>query len=62
MLARHKLKSGVETTVLANRFPTASLRVSHRKDPTMNLELEPGRNIAIKIPAHEYENTVRFYQ
>jgi predicted enzyme related to lactoylglutathione lyase len=28
----------------------------------MNLEFEPGKNIAMKIPAHEYENTVRFYR
>lgn len=27
----------------------------------MDLEFEPGKNIAMKIPAHEYENTVRFY-
>lgn len=28
----------------------------------MDLEFEPGKNIAMKIPAHEYENTVRFYR
>ncbi|MFD1217200.1 VOC family protein [Microbulbifer celer] len=28
----------------------------------MELEFEPGRNIAMKIPAHEYESTVRFYR
>lgn len=25
-------------------------------------QFEPGRNIAMKIPAHEYENTLRFYR
>lgn len=28
----------------------------------MDLEFEPGQNIAMKIPAHEYEDTVRFYR
>ncbi len=28
----------------------------------MDLEFEPGKNIAMKIPAHEYENTLRFYR
>ncbi len=28
----------------------------------MNIEFEPGANIAMKIPAHEYESTVRFYR
>lgn len=28
----------------------------------MNLEFQPGRNIAMKIPAHEYENTLHFYR
>ncbi len=28
----------------------------------MDLEFEPGKNIAMKIPSHEYENTVRFYR
>ncbi|WP_116474524.1 VOC family protein [Zobellella maritima] len=28
----------------------------------MSLTFEPGKNIAMKIPAHEYENTVRFYR
>lgn len=28
----------------------------------MNVEFLPGRNIAMKIPAHEYGNTVRFYR
>ncbi|QKX16253.1 VOC family protein [Microbulbifer sp. YPW1] len=28
----------------------------------MDLEFEPGKNIAMKIPAHEYESTVRFYR
>lgn len=27
----------------------------------MELEFEPGKNIAMKVPSHEYENTVRFY-
>ncbi|TLM76877.1 VOC family protein [Microbulbifer harenosus] len=28
----------------------------------MDLEFQPGKNIALKIPAHEYQNTVRFYR
>lgn len=28
----------------------------------MALEFQPGRNIAMKIPAHEYRDTVRFYR
>lgn len=28
----------------------------------MNVEFQPGRNIAMKIPAHEYQDTVRFYR
>lgn len=28
----------------------------------MALEFEPGKNIAMKIPSHEYEETVRFYR
>lgn len=28
----------------------------------MDIEFEPGKNIAMKIPAHEYEDTVRFYR
>ncbi len=28
----------------------------------MDLEFEPGQNIAMKIPVHEYEDTVRFYR
>lgn len=28
----------------------------------MDLEFGPGKNIAMKIPAHEYESTVRFYR
>lgn len=28
----------------------------------MNLDFQPGSNIAMKIPAHEYEDTVRFYR
>lgn len=28
----------------------------------MDLAFEPGRNIAMKIPAHEYESTLRFYR
>lgn len=28
----------------------------------MEPEFQPGRNIAMKIPAHEYQNTVRFYR
>lgn len=28
----------------------------------MDLEFQPGRNIAVKIPAHEYQDTVRFYR
>lgn len=28
----------------------------------MDVEFEPGKNIAMKIPAHEYESTVRFYR
>ena len=28
----------------------------------MNVEFKPGRNIAMKIPAHEYQATVRFYR
>ena len=28
----------------------------------MTLEFEPGINIAMKIPAHEYDSTVRFYR
>jgi len=28
----------------------------------MDLAFEPGKNIAMKIPAHEYESTVRFYR
>ena len=28
----------------------------------MDLEFEPGKNIAMKIPSHEYENTVHFYR
>lgn len=39
-----------------------ALRVPQSKDLIMDLEFEPGRNIAMKIPAHEYENTVRFYR
>ena len=27
----------------------------------MDLKFEPGRNIAMKIPAHEYENTAICY-
>lgn len=28
----------------------------------MNLEFQPGKNIAMRIPAHEYDSTVRFYR
>lgn len=28
----------------------------------MDLEFQPGKNIAMKIPAHEYQSTVRFYR
>lgn len=28
----------------------------------MSVNFSPGRNIAMKIPAHEYEHTVRFYR
>ncbi|WP_160152302.1 VOC family protein [Microbulbifer sp. ALW1] len=28
----------------------------------MDLEFEPGKNIAMKIPAHEHESTVNFYR
>lgn len=28
----------------------------------MDLQFEPGKNIAMKIPTHEYEDTVRFYR
>lgn len=28
----------------------------------MDLELQPGKNIALKIPSHEYQSTVRFYR
>jgi hypothetical protein len=28
----------------------------------MDLEFEPGQNIAMKIPAHEYENILHFYR
>ncbi|MCS5562991.1 VOC family protein [Marinobacter sp.] len=28
----------------------------------MSADFQPGRNIAMKIPAHEYESTVRFYR
>jgi len=28
----------------------------------MNPEFRPGRNIAMKVPAHEYDDTVAFYQ
>lgn len=28
----------------------------------MESRFEPGRNIAMKIPAHEYQDTVRFYR
>lgn len=28
----------------------------------MGLEFYPGQNIAMKIPTHEYQNTVRFYR
>jgi predicted enzyme related to lactoylglutathione lyase len=28
----------------------------------MSVEFEPGKNIAMKIPAHEYDSTVRFYR
>ncbi|MBK1851078.1 hypothetical protein FE845_06980 [Marinobacter sp. 1-4A] len=28
----------------------------------MDLEFQPGTNIALKIPAHEYQSTVRFYR
>lgn len=28
----------------------------------MDPEFQPGKNIAMKIPAHEYESTVRFYR
>lgn len=28
----------------------------------MNIEFEPGNNIAMKIPTHEYEDTIRFYR
>lgn len=28
----------------------------------MDLKFEPGKNIAMKIPVHEYETTVRFYR
>lgn len=28
----------------------------------MNLGFQPGNNIAVTIPAHEYQHTVRFYR
>ena len=28
----------------------------------MSSDFEPGRNIAMKVPAHEYESTVAFYR
>ncbi|SEO89162.1 VOC family protein [Aquisalimonas asiatica] len=28
----------------------------------MSVEFKPGKNIAMKIPTHEYESTVRFYR
>ena len=28
----------------------------------MEAKFEPGRNIAMKIPTHEHESTVRFYR
>jgi hypothetical protein len=28
----------------------------------MELEFQPGSNIAMKIPTHEYQSTVRFYR
>lgn len=28
----------------------------------MDLEFQPGSNIAMKIPTHEYQSTVRFYR
>ena len=28
----------------------------------MDLKFEPGKNIAMKIPSHEYDDTVRFYR
>ena len=28
----------------------------------MDVAFEPGQNIAMKIPAHEYEDTIRFYR
>lgn len=28
----------------------------------MSLEFQPGKNIAMKIPAHEYQDTLHFYR
>jgi len=28
----------------------------------MDLQFQPGKNIAMKVPAHEHEDTVRFYR
>lgn len=28
----------------------------------MDLQFHPGRNIAMKVPSHEHEDTVRFYR
>ncbi len=39
-----------------------ALRVPVIKELIMDLEFEPGKNIAMKIPSHEYDDTVRFYR